>query len=176
MHGAALERELRELAWKYATLRALRALRASAGREAPREALRELSRRCPGSLAELDRLEGALLDARAAETRRLVAEGAQAPLPTWARAWMHVHRALRGALAIKRRLGGARLVDHPLREAIVTGILASGTDEERALVGELDRIAAPPGGRLLDWVLARVGVELGIEGDLRELLMPRPPG
>lgn len=170
-----LPRALAALARKY---EAMRALRAAPHEETPRAALRALSREFPGALAELDRIEGALLDARATEAARLSAaaddEGARSTLPSWAHAWLLVHVELRGALSIKRRLGGARRLDEAERAALREAIERDDDDDELRWIDRLDAIAAPPGGRLLDAVLADVAETLSIEGDLRALLMPRP--
>jgi hypothetical protein len=177
LEPSLLAEEVPALAEKYATMRALRE---AGGPNASRETLRELSARFPGSLAELDRLEAVVLEERAVESARLAAVAHERgtidhdALPTWAAGWISVHRAMRGALNIKRRLGATRRLDEPAREVLLADIERDGTDEERALLDELDRIAAPPNGRLLDLVLSQVAGELGVAGDLRAVLMPRP--
>ncbi len=177
LEPALLAEEVPALAEKYATMRALRE---AGGPNASREALRALAARFPGALAELDRVEGAVLETRAVESA-LLAEHAREQgtieheeLPTWAAGWISVHRAMRGALNIKRRLGATRQLDEPAREELLSEIERTGTPEERALIDELDRIASPPNGRLLDLMLSQVAGELGVAGDLRAILMPRP--
>jgi hypothetical protein len=177
LEPSLLAAEVPALADKYATMRALRA---AGGPDATRETLRALATRFPGALAELDRVEAVVLEARAVESARLAAIALDQgtiehdALPTWAAGWISVHRAMRGALNIKRRLGATRKLEAPAREELMADIEREGTDEERALIDELDRIAAPPNGRLLDLMLSQVAGELGVAGDLRAILMPRP--
>jgi hypothetical protein len=169
--------ELVALARKYATMRALR--RAAPG-TVTRATLQAFAHEFPGALAETDRIGDALLQARLDESATLAAHASDAPgpidaqtLPTWAHAWILVHRALRGALAIKRRLRGARTIDDPTRATLRAAIERDADPAERAWLDRLDEIASPRDGRLLDQILADVTHALALDADLRELLMPR---
>lgn len=166
--------ELIELREKYLRMRALRTAadddRARGVAHAPdRSALQSLSHRFPGALAEIDRLTPARLDARIAELEHAIAER-RAPAP-WMRGWILAHAGLRGALAIKRWLGGRRQLDAQARAAFDAADLPP---EARAFRERLDVVAAPPGGRLVDVIFADVAQTLGIEASaVRALLMPR---
>jgi hypothetical protein len=160
--------EVAALLEKYQTMRALREHRG----EPPREVLRELSKRFPGALAELDRIAPALLEERIAQLQAILERPTVERLPDWVRAWLLAHARLRGALAIKAWLSGKRVVDGATRAAFAREFPG---EEARAWSERLDAIADPPGGRLVTLVYEEVARTLGIEADgVRALLMPRP--
>ena len=151
-----MNNDLIDLREKYVRLRELRASKAH--REPDREELRAISRRWPGSLAEIDRLSPDVLDQRIVALDAAIA-GAEPPL--WARAWILAHRRLRGALAIKLWLATGKR-DLPA--------------EADLYLERIDEIARPPNGRISDLVFADVARELSLpEGEMRTLLMPREP-
>ncbi len=177
--------ELEELREKYLAIRALRRAReqdlvVSRAHAPPRDELRALSRRFPGALAELDRLPPEILDARIASLDRAIDRAIEighdeAEIAPWARGWLHVHRALRGALAVKAWLRGRRHVDDDVRRALVEALpTLPCPDDARAWIDRLDEIADPPRGRLVDVVFADAARALGVDPrEVRELLMPR---
>jgi hypothetical protein len=158
--------EVAQLLEKYRSMRALREDRA----EPSREVLRELARRFPGALAEIDRIAPALLAERIAQLEALLDRPRIEELPDWVRAWLLTHAALRGALAVKAWLRGKRVIDEATRAAF-----ARDFPDDRAWGARLQEIAEPPGGRLVALVYEDVARALGIAAaDVRTLLMPRP--
>ena len=175
--------DLLSLVVKYKRMRALREahdvdVADGRGHRPDKRALQELSLRYPGVLAETDRISLELLDARLAEIEALRGrpgiEGLV--LPSWIRGWLGVHRGLRGALALKAWLAGRRSIDASTRAALTRELDALRfADDARIWLDDLELIADPPRGRLVDLVFDRVGDELGIDRvTLRQLLMPRP--
>ncbi len=164
---------------KYQRMRRLRDANDAAREEGrphlpDREELRALARAFPGALAEIDRIAPALLAERIAILDALLEreEHAADALPTWVRGWILVHRGLRGVLAIKLRLAGARTVDERLR-ARIAGELVD--EEARAWLDRIDVIANPPAGRVVELVHREVADQVGVPAaSLRTLLMPRP--
>ncbi|MBK7396136.1 MAG: hypothetical protein IPJ34_07500 [Myxococcales bacterium] len=141
------------------------ALRREADADTPRARLKELARRFPGALAEIDRLPmQTLVDRRDALVR--------GETPPFARAWSRVHSGLRGVLAIKAWLGGKRATDASdadrLRVAIEGGAV---TREASAWVERVHDIARPKDGRIVTLVHDAVAAELGVTADeLRAIL------
>lgn len=160
--------DLADLREKYLAMRTLRKERdaaVAAGIEpiAPRGALRELSRRWPGALAELDRIAPEVLHERIATLDDVLASGGEPPL--WARAWLLTHARLRGALAIKFQLRGGQRIDpdHVF------------PDECTPYLDRISEIERPPNGRIVELVYADVAKILEVDPQsLRDLLMPRP--
>lgn len=159
--------ELRALREKYEVMRTLREQHArdvAAGIDpiAPRAQLRELSRRWPGALAEIDRIPPEVLHQRIAVLDETIASGSEPPL--WARAWILTHSRLRGALAIKFELRGGRTLDpdHVF------------PDEAAPYLDRIAEIERPPNGRIVELVYADVAKLLAIDpSTMRDLLMPR---
>lgn len=143
---------------KYARMLELRQTRSETP---PTRALRELAREFPGALRELDAAPLAALRARAEDLER----GVAAP---WITATDRYHALMRGALHAKRclsALGGA--LDRDAFERA-----ARDTPDALAWVDDLATLAAPPRGRLVPVVVARVARELGIsEERARELAL-----
>jgi len=162
-------RELGSLRRKYERILALRREheRARTGRHVerdPRRRLVRLAEEFPGALREIDTLPLEVIveriDALASAERD---PSRRAP---WMEAQVHFHRFARGALAAKRWLRGRKHVDAALRAAFVDALptMPRGADA-RAFADELDRIAAPSRGRLMDVVYARVAAVLGVSVD-----------
>ena len=147
---------------KYLRLRALREEHARARREPtnaepdPRAAMTRLAADFPGALREIDRLPAHVIDARIAELEAVM-EGA--PVAPWVQAHLHIHSRARAVLAAKRGMGGARTPDDTHRARFPE------------VADELERIAAPPGGRLMPLVTAWVAARLGVsEEETRRLV------
>lgn len=158
-----MNNDLIDLREKYLRMRALRAARPHA--EPDRQELRELSRRWPGALAEIDCLPPEVLEDRIAALDAAIAGG---DTPLFARAWLLTHRRLRGALAIKAWLGGRR--DVAPREPLPHDLPI----EARVYETRVDEIARPPNGKLTELVFADVARELSLPVEhMRALLMPR---
>lgn len=162
--------DLRELGGKYAELVRLREHRDVPHGSEPRGSvaseLASLARRCPGALREIDELPMSELRARVAACH------AAADDPARAAPWMHAvhlfHFYARGALAVKRHLRGGSVTDAARAE-----LLAAAGPETLAWAGELERVASPPGGRLMPLVYARVAADLGVPEDaVRALVFP----
>lgn len=104
----------------------------------------------PGALREIDRLPERVIEARIAELDAVL-DGA--PLARWMEAQLLFHSRARAVLAAKRGLGRARTPDDAQRARFAE------------VADELDRIAAPPGGRLMPLVTAWVASRLGVSED-----------
>lgn len=161
-----------DLTEKYGRLLALRRAHAP-GPPAPTlvAELRDVARRWPGALRELDALPLEVLRAR---LDALAADGAPAP---WMRAQAEFHAQARGALAAKRWLGKRREVTTSLRASFVAW---AGNAPERAEASawadRLEAVAQPPGGRLTALVHARVAEALGTsDAEARRLVLPPRP-
>ncbi len=158
--------ELAALADKYQRLVALRVARDAGGPEATREQLRDLSRRFPGSLRELDTLGEAELRRRA----RAAADGASEPWMAWITAF---HRLMRAALLVK----ASRARQRDDRNEREDADLAQRVRSETGLTIDRDLLRAfarPPQGRLAPLVLAEVARSFQVEAEtMRTCLFPR---
>ena len=135
----------------------------------PRRAMAELAREFPGALRELDELPLDAIHGRIAALTAAERDDAQV-LP-WMRAQVGFHRLARGALAVKRWLGGRPLT--PAIEASFARALATLPAEVAPWASSLAAIARPPRGRVLDLVYARLAAELGVDLDTaRAAVMP----
>lgn len=173
--------EITRLLAKYEELRRLRVIHhaactTGAAEPDPRPALARLAEEFPGALREIDRLPLATIEARITALRDVLgapdeldargtpdelgvreSPGSRAALP-WMHAQVTFHRVARAALAAKRCLAGAKAVTPDHRAAIGAAVL------DAALVADdLDAIAAPPNGRLMAVVHARVARILGLD-------------
>lgn len=148
-----------------------------------RQRMAELASRFPGALREIDELE--LVAIRQRIERLEAALRGDAPVERWMEAVGLFHSLARGALWAKRWLAGRKTVDavtvsqyesdvgaRALPDAAEdTGALA----DERAWTNELARIAAPPRGRIMDLVFARLARTLGTtEREARHLVFGAP--
>jgi hypothetical protein len=159
--------ELAALADKYDALVRLRARRDSGGPEVSREELRDLARRFPGSLRELDTLGPAELARRARAARAALAG---APGETWM-VWISTfHRLMAAALLVKGdpSLGRERTVEETLASRAEA---RAGFPLERTL---LETFARPPTGRLAPLVIAELARRFGVSAEeVRGCLFPR---
>lgn len=127
----------------------------------PRPEMARLAEEFPGSLREIDALPLTVIAARIEALR------AVEPRPREAEPWMLAqvafHRYARGALATKRWLAGRKAITPALRSAFAraTARLPRGADA-RLFAEELEAIACPPRGRLMDVVHARVARALDV--------------
>lgn len=127
----------------------------------PRPAMASLAEQYPGSLREIDTLPLDVIATRIDALRSVERHPSRAE--PWMVAQIAFHRFARGALATKRWLAGRKSITPALRAAFTraTATLPQGADA-RLFAGDLETIAAPPRGRLMDVVHARVAQTLGI--------------
>lgn len=163
------ETDLRALRDKYERMLRLRTLHARAKEEAdfvepdPRAAMAELARRFPGALRELDELPLDVLRARLDELD--AAERDASCIASWMIVHATFHRLARGALAVKRWLGGRALtpeLEGAFARALASNELGDAADA-RLWAGDLAAIASPPRGRVMDVVHARLARELQVD-------------
>ena len=170
--------ELEDLAIKYESLVRLRANRdhdpngtngnSNGHGESVRDLLRELSRRFPGSLRELDTLGLLELQRRAKVARAAAAGGAREPWMAWILAF---HRLTAAALLIKRD-NAARRRGRAVNER------ASRTQAAELAQFSLEpplveALAHPPGGRLAPVVLSELARRFAVQPRaLSETLFP----
>jgi len=154
-----------------------------------RQRMAELASRFPGALREIDELELAVIRERI--ERLDAALRGDGPVERWMEAVGLFHSLARGALRAKRWLAGRKTVDAitvlayasdvadlavadpagPAGAGAVDGAVADGL----AWTGELARIAAPPRGRIMDLVFARLARTLGTtEREARHLVFGPP--
>lgn len=158
--------DLGRLAQKYEALAALRRARARGEPVPEPRVFKDLARAFPGCLNELDTLPLDLLDARAAA---LAEAAAGAPVAPWM-AWISgYHALLRAALFLKPR--AARGLDDARAAALAREAAAhAGTPIDAAFVRA---VAAPPGGRVVSVVLARLAAADGRSPDeIKRALFP----
>jgi len=150
----------RRLLGKYREILRLRRLDVAGETADPRSAMRALAMEFPSALRELDRLPMATIAARVSELERVVR--GEAPEPDWVPLQLAVHDWLRLGLRVKAAAGLRRDRERALeavREAQVAAALGVNEDD-------VDVLVAPPGGRLVAWVHARVARSFGttVEG------------
>ena len=107
--------ELLDLRAKYVEMLRLRVEDEASGAPDPRGAMADLARRFPGALREIDELPLEEIRARADALHAAAADGAKAE--PWMAAMVLFHALTRGALAVKRWLGGRKEVDEPTARA-----------------------------------------------------------
>ena len=164
--------DLDALRGKYTKMVALRVERLP--EDEMRRQMAELAQWFPGALRELDDLELGEIRRRV-EALEAVLEGTSKPEP-WMEAVALFHALTRGALVVKRWLGGRKRVDAALarRFAAEHGELPFAEDAQ-SWAEELAGIASPPRGRLTDAVFARVARTLGVaERQARRLVFGVP--
>ncbi len=108
----------------------------------------------PGALREVDRLPAHVIVERIAALDAALRGG---PTTPWMTAQLLFHEHARAALVAKRWLGGVKVVDESVRAGFV-----AACPEAAFIVAELEAIAAPPSGRVMDVVHARVAARLGV--------------
>lgn len=148
-----------------------------------RQRMAELASRFPGALREIDELELAAIRERI--ERLEAALRGDAPVERWMEAVGLFHSLARGALRAKRWLAGRKTVDavtvsqyetdvgaHALADAAVENATLA---DDRSWASDLARVAAPPRGRIMDLVFARVARTLGTtEREARHLVFGAP--
>ncbi len=142
-HAAALR-------GKYEEMLALRDLSVRAETD-PRPRLVKLAARFPGALRELDALAREEIVARI-ELLDRVERGE--PAPRWVHAMHRFHALVRGVLFVKRS-----------RARTNEGVADRWPDEAAEWRADVERIARPPRGRLMDLVYERLGRELELMPD-----------
>jgi hypothetical protein len=186
---------LEQLRAKYAEMLSMRLAHESGveSKARARRRMAELASRFPGALREIDELELAVIRDR---IHRLdAALHGQSGVERWMEAVGLFHSLARGALQAKRWLAGRKTVDaatvleyeNDVVDMTEKGGAARTTihsadmskvDDRLAWRSELARIAAPPRGRIMDLVFARVAQALGTtELEARSLVFgpPRRP-
>jgi hypothetical protein len=168
---------LEELRDKYATMRGMR-LRHAAGEEGDagevQQQMARLAARYPGALREIDDLALHEIERRIAVLDRAIA--GDSVVEPWMEALARFHELARGALCAKRWLGGRKRVDASTERAFAESLPSLAFPEDaRAWADELGRIAAPPRGRVMDVVFARVARELGTSDRVARRLTFGPP-
>jgi hypothetical protein len=164
--------DLAALAAKYEVLVVLRARRDGGGRQASRKELRELSRRFPGSLRELDTLGQEELRRRAHAVSLAAVGGPQEPWMAWIAAF---HRFMLAALLVKaeRRGQGKEAPAHQADDEDLAARAGeeSGVRLDRTLVRAFAR---PPAGRLVPLVIAELARRFGVAAEeMSACLFPR---
>jgi hypothetical protein len=160
----AATREMAEsLRAKYEEMLAMRLLHAS-GEEGhasiTRARMAEIASRFPGALREIDELELGEIRRRIARLDAVLHESAEGE--PWMEAVAAFHALARGALAVKRWLDGRRDVDEALEASFAAEVDGNALPEEvRSWARNLAQVAAPPRGRVMDLVFARVAERMG---------------
>jgi hypothetical protein len=129
----------------------------------------------PGALREIDELP-------LGEIRRRIAaldavHGGESAAEPWMEAVALFHALTRGILVAKRWLGRRKSVDEALQRRFQQELLALPFPQDsRTWADQLATVAAPPRGRLLDAVFARIGRTLDLPvAQARSLVFPRLP-
>jgi hypothetical protein len=149
---------LHSLARKYRLLAELaRAGSASRRRADASYELTLLGREFPGALVELERLGLAEIDARLAAVERALSSGRA---ESWI-AWMNTyHETMRAALVVRRRTPRVAVLSRDRAEQLARSVnrdFGAHCDASFVLA-----VAARPPGRLGQWVMERVGGEMGV--------------
>ena len=127
----------------------------------PRPEMARLAEEYPGALREIDTLPIEVIRSRIEALRS--AEREDAHVERWMVAQTTFHRHARGALVTKRWLAGRKTVTPALVRAFAdaVGTLPRGKDAE-LFADDLEAVAAPPGGRLMDLVHVKVARALDV--------------
>jgi hypothetical protein len=154
--------QIEELWLKYVEMLRLRLDDASPAPGDPRVAMADLARRFPGSLREIDELPLGVIRARIEAL-----EAARAD-PTKAEPWMAAlamfHALTRGALSVKRWLGGRKAIDEDCARAFALEAPSlPHADDVLRWCNDLARLASPPRGRVTDLVYERIAADLGLD-------------
>jgi hypothetical protein len=139
-----------------------------------RRRMGKLALHFPGALRELDDLELAEIRRRV-EALEAVLDGSVQPEP-WMEAVALFHALTRGALVVKRWLGGRKRVDAALARRFATEHRElQFAEDAQSWAEELAGIASPPRGRVTDAVFARLARTLGVaERQARRLVFGVP--
>jgi hypothetical protein len=159
--------DLRALRDKYERILRLRELHVRASTEPgflepdPRRAMAELASTFPGALREMDELPLSLVRTRIAELE--AAEVDAERVATWMTAQARFHALARGALSVKRWLGGRAVAPAVTEDFAASLATLPHAEDARPWGDELAAIARPPRGRLMDLVYQRLARELGVD-------------
>ncbi len=134
----------------------------------------ELASQFPGALREIDDLELTVIRGRIEQLD--AALRGDAAVEPWMDAVALFHTLARGALRAKRWLAGRKTVDlATAREFEAYLAEVSPTGDALAWTKDLADIAAPPRGRIMDLVFARIARALGTtEHEARRLVFGAP--
>lgn len=171
--------DLRALRDKYERMLALRLAHARARSDEgfdepdPRPEMARLAEEFPGALREIDTLPLELIVARI--DALTIAERQASRVETWMVAQTTFHRHARGVLVTKRWLAGRKTITPAVRAAFTRALRTMPRARDAGLsAAELEAIASPPRGRLMDLVHARVARALGLsEAEARALVFTR---
>jgi len=117
----------------------------------PRPEMIRLAEEFPGSLREIDVLPLDVI------RDRIEALSRPPPWERWMEAQSMFHRLARGALRTKRWLGKRKEITTELRAELARSSVAGAVDES-----DLESIANPPNGRLMNVVHAMVARRVGV--------------
>jgi len=139
-----------------------------------RRRMAKLALHFPGALRELDDLELGEIRRRV-EALEAVLDGTGQPEP-WMEAVALFHALTRGALVVKRWLGGRKRVDAALaRRFVAEHQELPFAEDAQSWAEELSGIASPPRGRLTAAVFARLARTMGVaEREARRLVFGVP--
>lgn len=147
--------ELAALRRKYERLVRLRLAQAAGSTHAPRAELRALAQQYPGCLRELDAFPMHMLEARLLAV--MAAEETPTRIERWMRAVHLFHGHMRGLLWAKKWLAGRQP-----GASIVALFHEEAPADARAWADELERVHAPPHGRLSRLAVERVALTIGL--------------
>lgn len=156
--------DLRALGTKYERMMALRIARSRSRTDPsyvepdPRPAMAKLAEDFPGALRELDRLPLSVIAARL-DALEAAAEDLSRAEP-WMLAQVTFHDVARAALFAKRWLAGRKQITEHLRSEFAR---VSPPNAVNVFGANLEHVANPPRGRVMDVVLAEVAKILGID-------------
>ena len=146
----------------------------------PRPEMARLAEEYPGALREIDTLPLELIVSRIDALS--IAERHGSRVESWMVAQTTFHRHARGVLATKRWLAGRKTITPGIRAAFTRALRTMPRARDAGLsAADLETIASPPRGRLMDLVHARVARALELtEPEARALVFhdgasPHPP-
>lgn len=165
--------EIDELRLKYAEMLRLRLLDQAGTGGDPRQAMAELAKRFPGALREIDELPLEVIRARIAALT--AAEEDPSRAEPWMAALAMFHTLTRGALAVKRWLGGRRVVDEETARAFALDVPSLVyADDALAWCKDLALLASPPRGKVTDLVFEKMAGALGVSNEDARMLVFGP--
>ncbi len=156
--------EIRDLHDKYTEMLRLRledAADTNRSAPSPRRAMAALADRFPGALREIDDLPLAVIRSRIGALEAAARDSSR--IEPWMEAIARFHALTRGALTVKRWLGGRKTVHADLVTVFTREVHALPyADDARAWKDDLARLARPPRGRVTDLVFERLAQMLGV--------------
>ncbi len=165
-------RSLEQLRDKYGEMLSMRLAHDSGDEDEAeaRDRMAELASRFPGALREIDDLELDAIRTRIRKLDQVLRDGDE--IEPWMEAVALFHQLARGALWAKRWLAGRKVVDSSTaREYESDAVRAVVAADALAWTNHLAAVAAPPRGRVMDLVFARVARTLGTsEKEARSLI------